>query len=180
MNQWYYGSQGQQNGPMAESELRRLIGQGTITQATLVWREGLLEWKPLSSVTELHLPPVIGMAPMPYAQIPGYAPNSALAIASMVCGIVSIMMCYVHAVSAIPAVICGHMALKKIRESEIPMAGRGMAIAGLVTGYLGILIQLAMIVAATLFYVNMSKMSSSSTSSPSMSPSPIITTPTSP
>jgi hypothetical protein len=61
-------------------------------------------------------------------------------------------MCYVHAVAAIPAVICGHMALKRIRESEFPVAGRGMAIAGLITGYLGILFQLATIGFIVYFY----------------------------
>jgi hypothetical protein len=70
----------------------------------------------------------------------------------MVCGIVSLMACYVHAFAAIPAVICGHLAIKKIRESEQPMAGRGMAIAGLVTGYLGLLIQLTIIVGAVFFF----------------------------
>lgn len=162
MNQWYYGSQGQQNGPIAESGLRHLIAQGIVTQDTLVWREGLLEWKPLSSVMELQGPQVVNAMPTTYPQIPNYAPNSALAIASMVCGIVSILMCYVHAVAAIPAVICGHMALKKIRESEYPMAGRGMAIAGLVTGYLGLLIQLAIISAVAYFWINVSSASSSS------------------
>jgi hypothetical protein len=63
----------------------------------------------------------------------------------MVCGIVSLILCYVNAVAAIPAIICGHMALKKINESELPMAGRGMAIAGLITGYLGLLFQLIVI-----------------------------------
>ena len=162
MNQWYYGSQGQQNGPITESELRNLMAQGVVTQQTLVWREGLLEWKPLSSVMELQGPQVLNAMPATYSQMAGYAPNSALAIASMVCGIVSILMCYVHAVAAIPAVICGHMALKKIRESEFPMAGRGMAIAGLVTGYLGLLIQLAIISAVAYFWINVSSASSSS------------------
>ena len=162
MNQWYYGSQGQQNGPIAESELRHLMTQGVVTQETLVWREGLLEWKPLSSVMELQGPQVTNAMPTSYPQISGYAPNSALAIASMVCGILSILLCYVHAVAAIPAVICGHMALKKIRESEFPMAGRGMAIAGLVTGYLGLLIQLAIIGFVSYFWYQVSSASSSS------------------
>ena len=161
MNQWYYGSQGQQNGPVSEAELRHLIAQGVVKQDTLVWREGLQEWKPLAAMTELQLPQVIGSAAMPYPQIPNYTPNSSLAIASMVCGIVSILLCYVNALAAIPAVICGHMAIKKIRESEFPMAGRGMAIAGLVTGYIGLLIQIVTIGALAMFFVTASKHSSS-------------------
>jgi len=37
------------------------------------------------------------------------------------------------------------MALRRIRESELPMAGRGMAIAGLIMGYLGLLFQIGII-----------------------------------
>ncbi|MFM2171390.1 MAG: hypothetical protein RI957_1619, partial [Verrucomicrobiota bacterium] len=59
---------------------------------------------------------------------------------------------YVHGIAAIPAVICGHLALKKIRESDVPMAGRGMAIAGLVTGYLGLLLQIATLVFLGVFF----------------------------
>lgn len=147
MNQWYYGSQGQQNGPVTETELRHLIGQGLISRETLVWREGMQEWRKLSEVTELQAPPMVSTGQMGYPQNSmNYVPNSGLAIASMCCGIASIVFCYVNALPGIPAVVCGHLALKKIRESEYPMAGRGMAIAGLVTGYIGIMIQIATIV----------------------------------
>jgi hypothetical protein len=153
MTSWYYGSQGQQNGPIPESELRRLLADGTLTQQTLVWRDGLVEWKPVAEVAELQAPPLTAPAAFAYQQAAyGVVPQCGLAVASMVCGIVSLMACYVHAFAAIPAVICGHLAIKKIRESEQPMAGRGMAIAGLVTGYLGLLIQLTIIVGAVFFF----------------------------
>jgi hypothetical protein len=75
----------------------------------------------------------------------GIVPQSGLAIASLVCGIIGLILCYVNILGALPAVICGHMALRRIRESEFPMSGRGMAVAGLVMGYLGLLFQVAMI-----------------------------------
>lgn len=165
MNQWYYGSQGQQTGPVTEAELRRLIGQGVVTREMMVWRDGMSEWRTLAEVAELHIPPVIGMGMMPYPQAyPGYTPTSGLAIASMCCGIASVvfMFCYVNGLVAIPAVICGHMAMKKIRESEWPLGGRGMAIAGLVTGYLGILIQLAIIALLVFVFASASSGTSSS------------------
>lgn len=153
MTSWYYGSQGQQNGPIPESELRVLLADGTITQQTLVWRDGLVEWKPVAEVAELQAPPLTAPAMLAYQQAAyGVVPQCGLAVASMVCGIVSLMACYVHALAAIPAVVCGHLAIKKIRESQQPMAGRGMAIAGLVTGYLGLLIQLAIIVGIVFFF----------------------------
>lgn len=153
MTSWYYGSQGQQNGPIPESELRRLLANGTITQQTLVWRNGLTEWQPVAEIAELQAPPLMAAPSLAYQQAAyGVVPQCGLAVASMVCGIVSLMACYVHALAAIPAVICGHLAIKKIRESQLPMAGRGMAIAGLVTGYLGLLIQLAIIVGFVFFF----------------------------
>src|SRR5258706_66510 len=40
--------------------------------------------------------------------------------------------------AAIPGVICGHKALSRIKYSGGGISGQGLAIAGLVTGYLGI------------------------------------------
>jgi competence protein ComGC len=71
--------------------------------------------------------------------LPGNAPQSktsALAIWSLVLGILSIT-CF-SILSAIPGVICGHKALSKIKRSGGTLEGRGLAIAGLITGYLGI------------------------------------------
>lgn len=62
--------------------------------------------------------------------------TSALAIWSLVLGILS-LMCF-SILAAIPGVICGHKALSKIKNAGGALAGRGLAIAGLVTGYIGI------------------------------------------
>jgi hypothetical protein len=45
---WFYESGGKQNGPISEAELESLIRAGTITPRTLVWREGMADWQPLS------------------------------------------------------------------------------------------------------------------------------------
>jgi hypothetical protein len=160
MIQWYYGTQGQQQGPVTETALRQLMAQGVVTRETLVWRDGLVEWKPMGEVNELLAPPLGAAAAMAYTQQSDYVvvPQCGLAIASMVCGILSLLTCYVHGLAAIPAVICGHMAIKKIRESSFPMAGRGMAIAGLVTGYLGILFQIATLVFLGFFIFQFKKL----------------------
>lgn len=159
MTEWYYGAQGQQQGPVTETELRQLMAQGVVTRETLVWRDGLAEWKPMGDVAELLAPPLGAASAMAYTQQAAYGvvPQCGLAIASMVCGIVSLLTCYVHGLAAIPAVICGHMAIKKIRDSEVPMAGRGMAIAGLVTGYLGLLMQIGTLVAVAYFFMEVKK-----------------------
>jgi len=46
---WFYESGGQQQGPISDGELDRLLAEGKITPETLVWREGLAAWSPLRS-----------------------------------------------------------------------------------------------------------------------------------
>lgn len=72
-------------------------------------------------------PPVAAAAPK----------TNGLAIASLVLGIV-----WIYWIGSILAVIFGHVALSQIKKSNGTQGGRGMAIAGLVLGYIG----LAMIV----------------------------------
>ena len=135
-----------------EHELRGLIAAGKVSGETIIWREGMENWQKLSEVPEwsaqvvptqaqpqvgtpYQTPAAGGVGPYPTA------PNNGNAIASLICGITSILMfftCFLGIVAGIPAVICGHLALKQINESAVPMAGRGMAIAGLITGYLTI------------------------------------------
>lgn len=62
--------------------------------------------------------------------------TSALAVWSLVLGILSLMCFSIFA--AIPGVICGHKALSGIDKSNGGLSGRGLAIGGLITGYLGI------------------------------------------
>ena len=74
-----------------------------------------------------------------------YAPagrTSGLAIASMVLGIV-----WVYWIGSILAVIFGHVSLSQISKDET-LRGRGMAIAGLVLGYVGVGTLLLIIIAA--------------------------------
>ena len=60
--------------------------------------------------------------------------DSGLAIASLVCGIAAWIIFPV--VAAIAAVITGHLAKKEIRESGNTLGGDGMALAGLLMGYI--------------------------------------------
>src|SRR6266850_1968484 len=72
--------------------------------------------------------------------LPGSLPqrkNSGLAIASLILGIAGIALCF-GPIAGIPAVICGHIAQSKIRESGGLLSGSGLATAGLVTGYISI------------------------------------------
>lgn len=146
MAQWYYGSSAGQHGPVPEEEIRAMIVSGGIGPQTLVWREGMPGWQPLLSTPEFGSQAGAGPTPF-HGGVAGYYPavavqSSGLAVASMVCGIVGYLTCYLVGIFGIPAVICGHMALNRIARSPFPIAGRGMAITGLILGYLGILITL--------------------------------------
>lgn len=70
--------------------------------------------------------------------------NSPLAITSLVLGILSIFCCGL--LSGIPAIITGFMAKSRIRRSEGVQKGAGMATAGIILGFVSILISVATLV----------------------------------
>ena len=73
----------------------------------------------------------------------GQAQTSGKAIASLVCGIISIFPLF------IVAIILGHISLSEIKKSAGRLKGEGLAIAGLVLGYLGVVaIPFILIIAA--------------------------------
>lgn len=166
MADWFYGKDNAQHGPVSDLEIRNMVASGQIDMNTIVWREGMTDWLPMKDVPEFQ--PSSGnpsgtaspyASPQTYAGQAPYAgaiPTDGMSIAALVLGILAIVSCYVWALFGIPAVICGHMSLKKINNSPVPIQGKGMAIAGLVCGYLGILIQLIMIVFIVLAFASAS------------------------
>src|ERR1700716_890066 len=60
---WFYASEGKQQGPYPEIQLRELAARGTVTPDTLVWCEGMAGWQKASEIPGLlggHSgPPVI-------------------------------------------------------------------------------------------------------------------------
>ena len=67
----------------------------------------------------------------PYLPYPAAPPTNGLAIASLVCGVGT----FVIGLSFIPAIICGHIARGQIRRTG--EQGGGLALAGLILGYVG-------------------------------------------
>ena len=77
--------------------------------------------------------------------------NIGLSIASMVCGILSIILCCAGVagiILSVAALVLGIVSLKK------KAAGRGMAIAGIATGAVGLLLAIIMIVLALIGYLS--------------------------
>lgn len=156
---WFYAKDGEQQGPVAAEVIRERLRAGDITDATLVWKEGMAQWSPLGEVLELREPvpssasqdgaPVSAAAPVqsspsPAAASPYQAPQlqqpmqqNGMAIASMVLGICVFFTCGFTGLIAVPL---GHIARSKIRNSATPQSGDGMALAGLIMGYLGVAI----------------------------------------
>lgn len=50
---WYYAQSGQQYGPIAEDDLKQLLAERRVLPGDLVWRQGMADWQPASSVVEL-------------------------------------------------------------------------------------------------------------------------------
>ena len=131
---FYVHHDGQQLGPFSLEELRAQSDAGSFQSTDLAWQEGTPDWQPLSAVLGLAggTPPPI---PVPGSPFPAAVPQtSGLAIASLVLGILSF---FTAGLTGIAAVICGHLATGRIKRSNGRLVGRGIAIAGLVTGYLG-------------------------------------------
>jgi len=130
---------GQQVGPFPDTQIIEMLKSGQLTPSDLGWSPGMPEWKPLSAFPELqrtHLPPPV---PGSAASTQVLKKNEPLSIWALVLGIISLVGCSVGGfIVGIPAVICGHIGLSRIKRNP-SLGGHGMAIAGLITGYLGIL-----------------------------------------
>jgi uncharacterized membrane protein YeaQ/YmgE (transglycosylase-associated protein family) len=82
----------------------------------------------------------------------GQPKTPGLAIASLICGIAGFplfFVCFSGIAAGIVGAVLGHIALKKIRQSQGTLGGEGMAKAGMICGYisagLGVLILIAYI-----------------------------------
>lgn len=93
--------------------------------------------QPHTSAPAAPVPPAASAAPADVA-----APGKGLAIASLICGIIAIILSWLPFINAlgivtgIASVITGIMAMKK---TPAGMPGRGLAIGGLVCGIVGLL-----------------------------------------
>ena len=95
----------------------------------------------------MDLPGAGPVAPMPLAPTQ-LAKTNSLAITSLVCGIAQVMF---GPLATIPAVVCGHMARGQIRRTG--EQGAGMALAGLIMGWIGVGFTLLVVLATVLLVV---------------------------
>ncbi len=156
---WYYADETQSQNIVPEEALAGLVTSGVIQPTTLVWNEQLPNWVPCRDIRpdlfgEAALPPALTPSQVKQvltvssATVPGVAPVTTaldpVCLISMILGILSIV-CFQPL--GVVAVIMGHLGRRRFRE--VPgETNAGFALAGLITGYIGVAI-LALIV---LFY----------------------------
>ncbi len=188
--QYYYSNDGtNQQGPADLDGLR----QAGITRQTLVWRDGMPGWTPAGDVQELAelfadanpaielsytskpntVEPQVPDGPLSYQ---GQYPNqvqtaNGMAIASMVLGIVGILSVFCYCFGLIPsilAIIFGHIAKGQIRRGQ--GSGDGMALAGLILGYITVVFT----VVALIFFFAVGIYSSATTPRFTPAPAPVV------
>lgn len=128
--QYYIHHNNQQVGPFTETEVRAKLAAGEIQANDNVWWDGQKDWVPLRTTALAGVATPSGTLP-PMAPVAD-GPTSQLALWSLVCGILGF---FASCFAALPAVILGHMGLNATRKNPA-LKGRGMAIAGLVLGYI--------------------------------------------
>jgi len=148
------GIDGKEYGPVDLDQLRQWIAQGRVNAQTRLKAGDAADWKPAAEIAEvaaLLTPTAKQPGPAPAASVPPVlkapAPSTqekGLAIFSFVLGLVSFVLC-LSAITGIPAIICGHIARRRVRRSPERYGGVGFANAGLVLGYVSILFSLVVL-----------------------------------
>lgn len=142
---WFYSQGGAHAGPVTFQDLQRMAAQGEIGPDSLVWKSGMAGWVASRQLPDLVFPgqgappSVLAVAPHPYPA-PGISVysntlprTSGLAVASLVLGI--LVLC---GIGSLLATIFGAVSLGQIARSNGTLTGKGMAVAGLVLGIIGL------------------------------------------
>ncbi len=144
------GGDNRAHGPVTGEELCDWIRQGRAGRNSMIRPSNTEAWHPISTFPEFSGP----LRGMPW--IPLYQPAlkaHGLAVASLVLGIISLVIVGIGLLTGVPAAICGHAALRAIRAEPTEYGGSGMAIAGLITGYIGLLISGVMFILMLLLWL---------------------------
>jgi hypothetical protein len=127
------GSDQQVYGPVTTAQLRQWMAEGRVHPATLVQREGAADWKPLSSLAEFAIPPVVSL-PRPAARAEGHD----MALWALICGILANVCCCASTLFAVLGLIFSIIVLS--RRQDYPGENhRQMALAGLILSIIGLL-----------------------------------------
>lgn len=102
----------------------------------------------LTAATYADLDSCVADLVPPPSPVPGYVKTNTLAIISLVCGIGQVVL---WPLTAIAAIILGHVARNQIRQTG--EGGSGLALAGLILGWIGVAVLVLGILALVLLLV---------------------------
>lgn len=81
---WYYVKDGARQGPVEEAEFNQLVRQEVVRPNTLVWSEGMAEWKPYSAVTPAAASPAVPEATVAPAAVATIGPETTGEVAAAI------------------------------------------------------------------------------------------------
>ena len=149
------GADGKEYGPISLEQFSQWAAEGRVSPQTRVQPVGATDWTAAAGIPELQsIFARLGRAPTvvltsPISPPASGEPQKGLAVTSLVLGILSLVC--LGPLTGIPAIICGHIARRRSRQSPAQYSGPGMALAGMVLGYASL--ALAVVVAAILSWV---------------------------
>ena len=142
---------GKELGVYSLEEVNRQLAAGTLRLTDQAWYEGAAGWAALSTVPGVSAAPasVPATTPVSPAPVPATATTPAvfvpqrkteqLAVLSLIFSILGLcgFCCGFFLVAAIGGIVCGHLALSRIKANP-ELEGHGLAMAGLVIGYVAV------------------------------------------
>jgi hypothetical protein len=157
-DRWYYiGADENRTGPIGRRELIDLYDAGQIGSDTAVWTKGMAEWVSFADAGLIRSP---GPARLQLEQKPSDAggtrqltPGMGYGITSMVLGILSVLSSFLTPARIVGVYVLGFQLILGVLAICFAAAGwrtqaRAMAIAGLVTGIIGVSLFVLMLVLA--------------------------------
>lgn len=100
---WFYASQGQQQGPYSESQLRDLIGKGVIRADTLAWSEGMSGWQKAGEIPGLSSGSASAAVPLGSGRAPSSAGGALSADLELWSLLGRVLLYYIGLAVVIPA-----------------------------------------------------------------------------
>ncbi len=151
---WYYADDAGGQHPVAGESLPALVASGRIRRDTLVWNETMTGWSEAGTALPSlfsTIPPQLSLAQRREIMTgrndsfpPPQSKTDPVAICALVFGVLGLPVCLPF--FSVPAIICGHIARKRAKEETVPSSNAGLALGGLIMGYVGFVVMLVFII----------------------------------
>ena len=139
---------GKELGVYSLEEVNRQLAAGTLRLTDQAWYEGAAGWAALGTVPGISGAAASATTPTPVsparvvtttAAVVPQRKTEQLAVLSLIFSILGLcgFCCGFFLMSAIAGIVCGHIALSRIKANP-ELEGRGLAMAGLVIGYVAV------------------------------------------